>query len=114
MVSPSSSSSSPRAVRKVRPWLRKLARAGHAAKGVVYLLVGGLAVQAALGFGGETTDPKGAIRNLAGLPGGKVLLPLLAIGLAAYAVWRVLQAALDPDGKGKSAKGIAARIGYAV
>src|SRR5689334_3727047 len=91
---------------KARPWLEKLARAGHAAKGVVYVLVGALAVQAALGFGGQTTDTKGAVRSVAQLPGGKLLLPLLAAGLAAYALWRFSQAALDPDRKGKDLKGI--------
>ena len=45
-----------RASREASPWIERLGRFGYAAKGVVYLVIGVLAVQAALGRGGGTTD----------------------------------------------------------
>ena len=94
-------------------WIETLARFGYAAKGVVYMLIGGLAFQLAMGDGGEAVGPKGAIESLAGGALGKVMLALMAVGLAGYAVWRFVQAAKDPENKGSDAKGIASRIGYA-
>ena len=37
------------------------ARWGYAARGIVYVLVGGLAALAVIGQGGETTDSRGAL-----------------------------------------------------
>ena len=100
--------------KEAKPWVIALARFGYAAKGVVYLLIGVLALQAALGPGGKTTDTNGALHTIAGQPFGKVLLGLIGIGLVGYALWRLVQGALDPEGKGDDAKGIATRIGYAL
>ena len=100
-------------VRKASPWLVGLGRLGHAAKGAVYLLVGVLAVQVALGRGGETTDNKGALTRIVEAPFGKFLLIAMAVGIAGYELWRLLQALLDTDGEGTGAEGIAKRVGYA-
>jgi hypothetical protein len=86
-----------------------LARAGYAAKGIVYCLVGGLALLAAVGSGGRTTGSRGALRSLLDHPYGLAILAVVAIGLAAYAGWCVLRALLDPDRKGSDARGIAKR-----
>jgi hypothetical protein len=95
------------------PVIEFLARAGYAAKGVVYCIVGGLAILAAFGrSGGQTTGSRGAIHALLDKPAGVVLVSLLAVGLAGYAMWCFIQASLDPDHKGSDAKGIAIRIGY--
>jgi hypothetical protein len=100
--------------RKAAPaWVERLARFGYATKGVVYILVGALAVLAALGEGGRPTDTHGAFREIYSRPFGAVLLGVVAIGLAAYATWRVTQAIVDAEGKGKDLKGILIRIGYA-
>jgi hypothetical protein len=64
------------------------------ARGVVYGIVGILAVKVALGGGGKTTDQQGALKSTAGEPFGKVLLILLAIGLFGYALWRLVRAAI--------------------
>lgn len=95
-------------------WVEMLARFGYAAKGVVYMIVGILAFQAASGSGGQTTGSEGALRAVAGQPFGQVLLWLIGIGLIGYALWRFIQAGLDPDRKGTDASGIASRVGYAV
>ncbi|HVG18903.1 MAG TPA: DUF1206 domain-containing protein [Blastocatellia bacterium] len=97
----------------VHPWVERAARFGYAIKGVVYITVGALAVMAALGAGGQTTDTRGAFREIYSQPFGQVLLGIVAVGLVAYAVWRVTQAIVDAEGKGDQLKGISIRIGYA-
>ena len=99
--------------KSVPPWVEPLARFGYATKGVVYILIGALAVLAALDAGGQTTDTRGAFQEIYAKPFGQVLLGAVAIGLAAYAIWRVTQAIVDAEGKGKDLKGISIRIGYA-
>ena len=95
-------------------WIEKLARAGYAAKGVVYVIVGVLALQAAFGTGGSTDGTQGAIREIGDQPFGQVLLVLTAIGLLGYSLWRFVQAALDVEREGSDAEGIGKRIGYAI
>jgi len=88
------------------PWIEGLGRFGYAAKGVVYLIIGWLAVQAALGRGGEATDQRGAMAHIAEAPFGRSLLVVLAVGLLGYALWQVVRAVLDTDHKGTDAKGL--------
>jgi len=71
-----------------------LARAGFVARGVVYGIIGILAIKLAVGAGGKTTDQTGALKTIAHQPFGKVLLVLVAIGLAGYSLWRLLHALL--------------------
>lgn len=93
--------------------LTYVARAGYAARGAVYVLIGVFALMAAFGSG-ETESTRGALGRLLGTEGGWILLIVLGAGLFGYALWRFLQAFLDVDGKGTDAKGVATRIGYAV
>jgi fumarate reductase subunit D len=71
-----------------------LARAGFAARGVVYVIIGILAVKLALGSGDRSASQQGALRTIAAQPLGKVLLILVAIGLGGYALWRLIHALL--------------------
>ena len=87
-----------RATRHASPWLGRLARLGYVAKGVVYLVIGFLALCEALG-GGKTADPGGAMKIIGSQPFGGVMLALLAVGLACYALWKLVQGVLDADGK---------------
>jgi Domain of Unknown Function (DUF1206) len=96
------------------PWFERLARAGMAAKGAIFGIIGVLAVEVAIGAGGKTTNQQGALRTLSDESYGTPLLIVLAIGLAGYALWRFAQAALDREAKGDGAKGVGTRIGYAV
>ena len=78
-----------------------LARAGFVARGVNYLVVGILALQ--LAWTRQSSDPanqQGALEAVKHQPFGKVLLVLLAIGLAGYALWRLMRAAgfVGPEG----------------
>lgn len=84
------------AVHTARPVVHVLARAGHVAKGALYLTIGALAVQTAAGIGGETTDSYGALRNLFAMPLGGVLTLTMAVGMFGYAMWRFIEAAIDP------------------
>jgi hypothetical protein len=89
------------------PWVEWLARFGYAARGVVYGLIGILALKTAIGAGGATTDSHGAVQAIA--QQSRFLLILVAIGLFGYAVWRFVQAVIDPEHKGTDPKGLAQR-----
>lgn len=101
-------------VRDAQPWIEPLGRLGYAAKGVVYAVVGVLAAQAALGAGGTTTDTRGALGRIVQAPFGQVLLGIVAVGLAGFALWSFVQFALDTENKGRDAKGWARRSVYAL
>lgn len=74
-------------------WIQTLGRVGLVSYGVVNLLIAWLAAQIALtGGGGQDADKSGALKTLAGQPFGAVLLWILAIGLAALAVWQLAEA----------------------
>lgn len=74
-----------------REGLQALARVGLVARGVVYAVIGILAFKLAVGSGGKTTSQSGALQTVAKQPFGVVLLVALAIGLGAYAVWRLIE-----------------------
>jgi hypothetical protein len=80
-----------------------LARLGLAARGAIYLLVGVLAVLLAFGKKKGETDQRGAMQQLAQQTGGFVLLLIVAVGLAGYALWRFSEAAFGVAGEGKKA-----------
>jgi hypothetical protein len=94
-------------------WMAVLARCGYVAKGVVYLLIGGIAAKVAIGAGGAVTDQKGAMQTILEQPYGHILLGAVTIGLFGFALWCFIQALFDTEGKGTTAKGLIARIGYA-
>jgi hypothetical protein len=71
-----------------------LARVGLVARGLVYLIIGVLALKLALGEGGKAANQQDALRTIAHQPFGKTLLILVAIGLAGYALWRLVRAAV--------------------
>ncbi|GAA4792270.1 DUF1206 domain-containing protein [Streptomyces ziwulingensis] len=75
------------------------ARAGLTARGVIYLLVGVLALQIAFGAGHREADRSGALQELADQPFGAVLLWALGIGLVGMALWRLSEALFGAVGE---------------
>ena len=102
------------AAREARPWVVRFGRFGYLAKGIVNGLVGVLALRAAFGAGGGTTDSRGALERILQAPFGQFLLAVIAAGLVGYAFWRFVQAGLDTEHKGADAKGLITRGSYAV
>jgi hypothetical protein len=74
------------------PLFAALARAGYAARGVIYALIGVLAFRIARGVGSARPNQQGAMNKIAHEPFGHALLVLVAIGLGGYALWRLAQA----------------------
>jgi hypothetical protein len=96
-------------------WYAWLARGGLVAKGVSFAIVGVLAIEVALGTGGKATSRQGALQSLAHHWWGKLLLVLLAIGFAGYAIWRFVEAFAERDddgGETGKAKKWGKRAGY--
>lgn len=94
------------------------ARFGIAARGVVYIVIGFLAIKVALGAGGKAADQQGAMAAIAKQPAGTMMLALVAIGLLGYASWRLLRAALGgtrgQDDLKDRIDGFASGISYAI
>jgi hypothetical protein len=115
------SASAPEIMRSARrasgsPTAHFLARAGLTARGVIYILVGWVAVLVALGHSSHEADQQGALHLLAGKSYGLVSLWLLAVGFAAYALWRLSEAAFGVPGEPGAAprlKSLARAVIYA-
>jgi hypothetical protein len=99
---------------KAHPWIERLARFGYVAYGVVYVLVGVLAVHAAFGGAAEAAGQQGALRSVLVAPLGRVLLCIIALGLLAYTAWRLYEGVMDPEDEGSDLKGIAKRLDYVI
>ena len=93
-------------------WIEILARVGFVAKGILYATVGFLAGCGGLGYGGGTTDTRGAMRRLLALPFGRVVLAGIAVGLVGYAVWRCVEGIVDPEHRGNDMRAIAVRSSF--
>jgi hypothetical protein len=77
-----------------------LSRAGFVARGLIYGIIGVLALDLALGRGGKITNQQGALRTVEHQSFGHLLLTLLAVGLGSYSLWRLFRALLGhgPEG----------------
>jgi hypothetical protein len=95
------------------PWTKRLARLGLVAKGVLYLAVGLLALLVAIRGRGRLEDRSGVLQVVADEPFGKLLLFVVAVGLAGYALWRTLEAVLGHTLETREDEGFFKRIGFA-
>lgn len=91
-----------------------LARAGYGARGVVYILLGIFSITSAFWQGGGPEDTSGALSGLLGLPFGRALVGLVALGLAGYVLWKLAQGLLNADQVSDDAKGMVNRAGQLV
>jgi uncharacterized membrane protein len=85
---------------------------------VVYGIVGILALKLAVGSGGKATTQRGALMTLAQEPFGKALLIATAVGLAGYALWRLVRAGIghgseQDDSRLQRVAGAASGVAYA-
>jgi len=97
---------------EIEPWVELLSRLGYATKGVVYTIVGILALQAAAGTRSANVSTSDALTQIYTQPFGRILLIIVGVGLAGYVLWREMQVFLDPERNGSDLKGIAKRVGY--
>ncbi|MDT0477544.1 DUF1206 domain-containing protein [Streptomyces sp. DSM 41014] len=75
------------------------ARAGLTARGVIYLLVGILAIQVAFGDSSQQADRGGALEEIAQHSFGVVVLWALAAGLVGMALWRLSEVVFGAAGQ---------------
>lgn len=87
--------------------LTTLTRLGFAARGLLYLVIAILVMTS-----GRAEDPAGALSYL-GQGGGKVLLLLMTLGLVAYGLWRLSDAAFNIERHGSDGAGVGERLGAA-
>lgn len=93
-------------------WSVPFMRAGYAGRGLVYLVVAGAALWS-LWHGGEAEGTKSTMERMSGGV-GVVLVVLIAAGMFAYAIWRMIDSFWDLEAYGTNAKGILARIAMVV
>lgn len=94
------------------PWIERLTRFGFVVRGLIYFIPGVLALGLALGVRGAATTTSGAIEMIGRQPYGRILLIVVAAGLAGYALWGMIRVFLDPMQRGHSFRGLARRVGY--
>ena len=96
------------------PLMEVMTRLGFGVRGLIYIIVGLLAVQVALGKGGALASPQGAIAAIGKQPSGLILLWVVLVGIISYSIWGIVRAVLDPLDKGHDLKGLLTRIGFVV
>ena len=96
------------------PLMEALTRIGYGTRGLIYIIMGLLAVQVALGKGGSLASPLDAIAKIGKQPAGMLLLWIVLLGLVSYSLWGVVRAVFDPLHKGNDLKGLIARGGFLV
>ena len=94
-------------------WTIPFMQTGYAGRGLVYVVIAGFSLWA-IWSGGSAQGTDSALSRLQGTPGGYVILALIAFGLFAYCIWRLLDAGFDLEAYGSDGMGIIARIGMVV
>jgi hypothetical protein len=92
--------------RAIHPWVSRVVRLGYVAKGIIYSLIGFLAMRVGFGLrGGRITDPGGVLMQLLQQPFGMIVLTLLSIGIIGYTAYYLVEAIADLRGKGGGLRG---------
>ena len=85
-----------------------LARAGYAARGFVYVLLGWFAWQTR---SSAKEGQEGVFARVQEMTAGSAMLAVLVVGLIAYGIYKLSAGLFDIERHGHDAKGIAARFG---
>jgi uncharacterized protein DUF1206 len=96
-----------------RSWIEPVARIGYLGKGIVYLMIGVMAMLFAIGQRSRPADFTSVLLKVFSEPFGRLLLALLTIGLIGYGLWCFVQAVMDTEHKGTGFPGIVTRVLYA-
>lgn len=96
------------------PLVETLTRIGFGARGLLYFVMGLIAVQVVLGGSGTTADKQGALAAIGAQPVGRVLLWIVLVGLVGYSLWGIIRALFDPLHVGKDWSGIVQRAGFLI
>jgi hypothetical protein len=88
-----------------------LARFGAASIGVVYVLIGAIAMLSLLGAVDGGADEEQIMEIVQGVPAGEILIWAVVIGMFGYIVWRIFEAITDPYEFGSTKKGLMERFG---
>lgn len=92
--------------RTLHPWVSRVVRLGYVAKGIIYSLIGLLAMRVGVGLrGGRVTDPGGVLMQLLRQPFGLVLLTIIGVGIIGYTAYYLVEAIADLRGKGGGWRG---------
>jgi len=94
------------------PIIEYLTRIGYGTRGLIYGIIGLLAIMVAFGIYGSLQDQQGVIASLGQQLFGRVLLGIMLIGLIGYSLWGLIRAFLNPLHKGNDFKGILERVGF--
>jgi hypothetical protein len=95
------------------PGLELLERLGYVVRGVLYFVMGVLALRMALAKpDGQAVSLTGSLVFLIGNPFGKLVLLVAVVGLAAYSAWGLVRAIFDPLHRGSDPSGYMARLGF--
>ncbi|WP_313954348.1 DUF1206 domain-containing protein, partial [Frankia sp. CpI1-P] len=86
------------------------ARIGLAGRGLVYVLIGVLALQVAFGLSNAQTNRNGALGEIKDKPFGSTVLVIMVIGFLGYAAWRLLEAAVGVQDENGEKKRTAKRV----
>lgn len=78
--------------------MRFLARAGFLARGIMYIIIGWIAVEIAFGKSSQQASQTGALQALAQSPGGDIALWLVVVGFFGMALWRLSEAVYGASG----------------
>ncbi len=96
-------------------WATRVTRFGYVANGVVYVLVGLLALDASLGARSPDVSREEALRAIVYEPFGRVMLVVIAVGLVSYSLGHILMAARHPDKENRTGlASIVNRVAHAV
>lgn len=92
-------------------WVRRLSRLGFYSKGLLFIIIGAIALMVVIGVhGAKLTDQRGALAAISEEPYGRVFLIIFVVGATAHGLWNILRAVVDIDNLGRKWFAIFVRV----